>query len=95
MSGFETDRADAWSCGVCDNLYWEKGDADRCCTCKGCHAKFAKDHPVKSECEGCLWKIRVRHARADIRRYKQSVADKEKYLAELLKNRPPKASEAA
>jgi hypothetical protein len=88
----DTRRVQAFACCKCDSVFLGQAEADACCRCAKCGGKFERTNDYTVTCDGCAWGERVRDARREVRRAKQSVVDAERRLADLLTRKPRKAS---
>jgi hypothetical protein len=77
-----------WGCGLCGAVHGTKDDADRCCTCTGCGAKFQKSASYDSRCDSCDYGQDLRSARDACERAERDLKNTHERLKRLIDNPP-------
>jgi len=79
----------AWACSQCEQVHREKVDADACCTCTACGAKFKREG-YRALCASCSWGSHLRSARDEVERSRVTFNNARDRLERLLTSeRPP------
>lgn len=79
----------AWACGQCKKVHSDPQEARDCCACSECGTQFPRNGSYNPKCGHCSYGERLRHARSEVRRAKDSHDGAVAHLEKILANKRP------
>lgn len=75
-----------FKCGNCKDQFPERAQADACCVCKcgrPCDPPVRGSYGASTECEVCLSRSRLVHAKGRLRKMREELAVQEEHVAKV------------